>query len=1014
MNSTNMPCARGFSLLLARCLGLALSGCLAASHSTLAAPVTADTARDAVQGWLRQDEKPLGAALSARINDTQTVKNAAGVALYHVLQLQPAGYVIVAADDLVDPIIAFSAGGRFNSTAGEGVAAFLKGDLPRRLERARAGGQDARALRAGRKWRGILLASPNPPPDSEKNGNITVVSQVWVAPFVQTLWDQTTDQSLAVACYNYYTPPYGAGDVNNFPCGCVATALAQLLYYFHYPVAGVGTGSFTITVNGSALTTNLLGGNGHGGAYEWGGMTLVPNGPTAAQAQAVGALCFDAGVAVNMDYEANGSSASLAQAYNALTSTFFFASAGYDENDSSGLSGTSLLGMINPNVDARLPVMLGINGSSGGHCVLCDGYGYSFSTLFHHINAGWGGDDDVWYALPSIDTSDNGDYTIVNGCLYNAFTNATGQIISGRVTDPSGAPISGATVTAARVGGGSYTAKSDSNGIYALAQIPAASQYTLTASRAGSGSATGSYSTGTSAYYGASSGNVWGANFTLSPPLLALPESGFAAVGPAGGPFSVTAQPFSLTNASAAPVSWSLANNSSWLSASAAGGTVAAGAASSLTISLSAGAGILAEGTNLATIWITNLSNHLAQALAFSLIVQAADYPIAFTGFNDDVVVENTALGGNTPLYADVFDANNAVFHPVSSFCFYESGLPAVNLQGGVAVEGLPASGSFTSAADNMTLFQFGPYDGDNVLYLSAGSASGALTLASPLAYKSLSILAASSEGGGNGSLVLQFADGTGSSPIAFNAANYFTTNVSAAGAALTRFGILATGAYNEFYAFESSSFFPSIYQTSINLESLGLHTKPIRAVTFTMPAGAGVTGIFALSGTESPFPVITAQPQGAAVASGANLTMSIDVTGAAALNYRWLLNGSTVAGAQSNLLNITGAGAGNAGNYQVIVTNTSGAVTSLVAALRVTNVPVSFVSAPGALQYSGGSLILQLTNLAGQGQVVVSASSNLEQWIPIMTNPSAFGGFSVTDSAAGAFPWRFYRASTP
>jgi hypothetical protein len=44
----------------------------------------------------------------------------------------------------------------------------------------------------------------------------------------------------------------------------------------------------------------------------------------------------------------------------------------------------------------------------------------------------------------------------------------------------------------------------------------------------------------------------------------------------------------------------------------------------------------------------------------------------------------------------------------------------------------------------------------------------------------------------------------------------------------------------------------------------------------------------------------------------------------------------------------------------------------------------------------------------------VVSASSNLEQWIPIMTNPSAFGGFSVTDSAAGAFPWRFYRASTP
>jgi len=51
---------------------------------------------------------------------------------------------------------------------------------------------------------------------------------------------------------------------------------------------------------------------------------------------------------------------------------------------------------------------------------------------------------------------------------------------------------------------------------------------------------------------------------------------------------------------------------------------------------------------------------------------------------------------------------------------------------------------------------------------------------------------------------------------------------------------------------------------------------------------------------------------------------------------------------------------------------------------------------------------------LTGQGQVVVSASTHLLQWAPIFTNPSAFGTLSVTDSAAGAFPHRYYRATTP
>ena len=60
--------------------------------------------------------------------------------------------------------------------------------------------------------------------------------------------------------------------------------------------------------------------------------------------------------------------------------------------------------------------------------------------------------------------------------------------------------------------------------------------------------------------------------------------------------------------------------------------------------------------------------------------------------------------------------------------------------------------------------------------------------------------------------------------------------------------------------------------------------------------------------------------------------------------------------------------------------------------------------------------MILQLTNLPGQGPVVLAASTNLLQWVPVFTNPPGLGTFTFTytDSAAGTFPLRFYRAVTP
>src|SRR5271155_2046811 len=101
------------SFILTRCGAIVFAGVFVLCRPASAAPVTADTATSAVQGWLHQDRRPLGAPLSAKIKTTQVVTNAAGETLYYVVRLDPAGFVILSADDLAGPVIAFSATGSF-------------------------------------------------------------------------------------------------------------------------------------------------------------------------------------------------------------------------------------------------------------------------------------------------------------------------------------------------------------------------------------------------------------------------------------------------------------------------------------------------------------------------------------------------------------------------------------------------------------------------------------------------------------------------------------------------------------------------------------------------------------------------------------------------------------------------------------------------------------------------------------------------------------------------------------
>ncbi len=464
-------------------------------------------AEQAVMGWLATDAQPLGTTIGRHVKKTETFTGDDGEPIYYVIYLRPTGFVIVSADDLVEPIVGFADDGTYDCSPANPLGALVSRDLRGRITAGQAedNSQD-KMLRVSRlqskRNRFIRLAETFE--DDLASMDMSSIPDVRVAPLLQSKWSQ--GDVCGQNCFNYYTP-------NHYYCGCVGTAMAQLMRYHQHPRTAIGVHRFTVKVEGNPQTLFTGGGNGLGGQYNWSDMPLVPDCQTTdTQRAAIGALCYDAGISANVDYGPDSSSGDALKAKDALIGIFKYGSAVNGYNKESNI-GPGLLGMINPNLDYANPVILGIWHEQSGHAVVCDGYGYSAATLYHHLSMGWGGADDAWYNLPNVEAHYT--YTSVAVCLYNIFVSGTGEIISGRVTDASGVPIDGVTVTA-QGARGPYTTTSNANGIYALAKIPSASTYTVTAAKEGYRFTGQTVTTGTSNDWANTSGNRWAVDFVAA------------------------------------------------------------------------------------------------------------------------------------------------------------------------------------------------------------------------------------------------------------------------------------------------------------------------------------------------------------------------------------------------------------------------------------------------------------------------------------------------------------------
>jgi len=496
-----------------------------------AAEMTADDARSVVEGYLLVNPAPFGSKIGTAITSVATVVDDNKAVLFYCVNLSPDGFILVSADDRIEPVIAVSKKGPYAATVANPLHILATNDMAKRLaivhRQAIQGAQPKsathdpqlrwdsfRRIKAARAWnaqtRATIAQSPGP-------------ANVIVSPLLLSEWNQDVDLPYTDYTWNLATP-------NNYVCGCVATATAQAMFYYQWPQTAVGQPVESIMVNNNPATAQLYGGNGAGGAYQWGSMVdLATSATPYASRLAMSYLCADVGFACNMSYHPTpqGSSALSVAPAAALTGVFGYGNAisALTTSDNPSMTPNTTYSNIQANLLASFPVILGIHGtdSSGGrddgHEILCAGFGNDSGSIYYWLNLGWGGICNAWYTLPDMGDTGGYDYTAVTAVTGNIFTTGAGEIISGIVVNSSNIEIAGATVTLSN-GGSPIATTTSATGTWGFYHVPSSTPETITVTYAGLTFPVINFTTGHSVTAGGTNLGVLGDSLLYIQPVI--------------------------------------------------------------------------------------------------------------------------------------------------------------------------------------------------------------------------------------------------------------------------------------------------------------------------------------------------------------------------------------------------------------------------------------------------------------------------------------------------------------
>ena len=205
-------------------------------------------------------------------------------------------------------------------------------------------------------------------------------------------------------CYNKFCPYVNApNQCNKAAAGCVAIAIAQIMWYWNWPYAA----SVPTTPGGS--TTDMK-------FYDWSKMpAYLDNSTSMEKADMTAGFIRDCGYAVDMDYGVS-SGADDEDALSALVSF------GYNENTMELMHKWNTSGWTNllrSNIDNGQPIYYGGYGTTlmqHGHAFVVDGY--RTGGPLYHINWGWRGSYNDWYNIDDAYINDTIHYDYWQSAIF--------------------------------------------------------------------------------------------------------------------------------------------------------------------------------------------------------------------------------------------------------------------------------------------------------------------------------------------------------------------------------------------------------------------------------------------------------------------------------------------------------------------------------------------------------------------------------------------------------------------
>jgi hypothetical protein len=344
----------------------------------LAKQVDENTAKQVAQTFLSNTKNAQNLRVSTSLDmvykatssNSSTTAKIQQTTFFYVFNTGKGGFVIVAGDDNVLPILGYSDEGAFDPsnipTNAQKWFEEYKSQIRYVIDNNISATREIQE-----EWYDYT------------NGAAKVTAS-FVTPLIQTKWDQAP-------YYNDFCP-YDNSANERAVTGCVATAMAQVMKHWNYPATGTGFHSY----NHSAYGT--LSANFGSTTYQWNSMPNV----VSSSNHEVAMLMYHCGVSVNMDYgisSTGGSSATYEATANALKSYFGYRSSLQLVFSNTYDSQLQWINVLKNELDGGRPILYAGAGSGGGHAFICDGYD---NSNFFHFNWGWGGNADGYFQINKL------------------------------------------------------------------------------------------------------------------------------------------------------------------------------------------------------------------------------------------------------------------------------------------------------------------------------------------------------------------------------------------------------------------------------------------------------------------------------------------------------------------------------------------------------------------------------------------------------------------------------------